>query len=81
MTPMPLISATVFSNTVNYFDVILMAQKGPIGTRDYRIQLDAVGAPDRQTFLHLTYAYGFNLTGRLAILGNLATSQRRDGGT
>ena len=69
-------SYRVVSSTTDYFDVLLTAQKGPLGTRDYRIQLEAVATPDGQTFLHLTYAYAFNLAGRVAILSYLATAGR-----
>ena len=38
-----------------------------MGTSDYRIQVEAVALPNAMTFLHLTYSYGFNFMGRLAM--------------
>ncbi|MDR3411655.1 MAG: hypothetical protein P4L87_12055 [Formivibrio sp.] len=66
----------VFSVTTtapDYFDVWLKAKKGPLGTSDYRIQLEAVSLPENKTFLHLTYAYAYNFAGRLAMQAYLAT--------
>ena len=43
--------------TAEHLAVVLDADKGPIGTRDYRILLEAVPLKDGQTFMHLAYAY------------------------
>jgi hypothetical protein len=57
----------------NYFAITLSAKDGPLGTSNYRIRLEAVELPDKQTFLHLTYAYGVGFAGRLAMQTYLAT--------
>jgi hypothetical protein len=56
-----------------YFKVELGAASGPLGTKDYRIVLEAVSLDGNRTFLHLTYAYGYGLSGRLAMKAYLAT--------
>ena len=55
---------------------VLNAKDGPLGTSDYRIQLEAIALPNAKTFLHLTYSYGFNFAGRLAMQTYLATLGR-----
>lgn len=57
----------------NYFAITLTAREGPLGTSNYRIRLEAVELPDKQSFLHLTYAYGVGFAGRLAMQTYLAT--------
>lgn len=53
--------------------VALDAPEGPMGTRDYRIQLEAVPLNSTQTFIHLSYAYSYGVTARLAMQTYLAT--------
>jgi hypothetical protein len=57
----------------DYFEVLLQARDGPMGTSDYQLALEAVALPSNQTFLHLTYAYSANLAGRLAMQAYLVT--------
>jgi hypothetical protein len=57
-----------------YFEVLLDAKDGPLGTSDYRIRLEAVSLPSSQTFLHLTYSYSANFAARLAMQAYLATT-------
>ncbi len=59
-----------------YFDILLSARDGPMGTSDYRIGLEAVALPNARTFLHLTYSYAFNFAGRLAMQTYLGTIAR-----
>ena len=58
----------------DYVDVELKARKGPVGTADYRISLEAVGLEGERTFLHLRYSYTYGFLGRLAMKTYLATS-------
>jgi len=58
----------------DYFEVQLHAADGPLGTSDYRIALEAVALPNKQTFLHLTYSYSANLAGKLAMQVYLSTA-------
>jgi hypothetical protein len=60
--------------TPEYFAVRLDAGKGPLGTRDYRILLEAVAVEGGRTFLHLTYAYGFGFSSRVAMQAYLSTA-------
>jgi len=64
---------SVLASTPEYFEVLLDAADGPLGTSDYRIRLEAIALPQQRTFLHLTYAYSVNLLGRLAMQTYLAT--------
>ncbi len=61
------------TTAANYFSVEMKAAEGPLGTKDYRIWVEATPINNKQTFLHFTYAYSFGLTGRLAMNAYLAT--------
>jgi hypothetical protein len=61
------------SASPNYLAVQLNSDKGPLGTSNYRIELRATPLPNGKTFIHLRYAYGYGLTGRLAMQAYLAT--------
>lgn len=63
-------------SSADYFRVELRADSGPFSTKDYHIILEAIPAPasGNRTFLHLTYAYGYGPTGRLAMSAYLATA-------
>jgi hypothetical protein len=69
-------SYRVAAATANYLEIQLDAQKGPLSTRDYRIQLQAMPVGNNRTFLHLTYSYAYGMTGRLAMKTYLATIGR-----
>ncbi len=66
----------VYTSTPAYLHVGLAAAEGPMGTRDYRIMLEAIPLPDGHTFLHLSYAYGYGLFGEIAMHTYLATVGR-----
>lgn len=59
--------------TPNYFATTLKAKDGPLGTRDYLIQMEVVELSKTKSFLHLTYAYGVGFAGRVAMQAYLAT--------
>lgn len=61
-------------HTPTYFDTRLDAEKGPLGTSNYRIVLEAVPVPGNKTFLHLTYSYAFGFTSKVAMQAYLATA-------
>lgn len=63
----------VTSATPGYLSARLNADKGPMGTSNYRIELRALPLPDGKTFMHLHYSYGYGMAGRLAMQGYLAT--------
>ncbi len=46
---------------------------GPLGTRNYRIQLQAIPLAHGRTYLHLTYFYAYGWAGRIAMKTYLAT--------
>jgi hypothetical protein len=64
------------SNTPDYLDVSLLAEKGPLGTSDYSIRLETVALPGGKTFLHLSYSYAYGFIGRVAMQAYLATIGR-----
>jgi len=64
------------AQTPTYLAIRLSARKGPLGTRDYRIGLEAAPLPGAGTFLHFTYAYSTGLLARIAIKTYLATIGR-----
>jgi len=79
-TPQPLqdaypieFSYRVATATANYLEIQLNAQEGPLSTRNYHIQLQAVPVENGRTFLHLTYSYDYGMAGRLAMKTYLAT--------
>ena len=61
------------SSSPGYLSVLLNADKGPLGTSNYRIELNATPLPEGKTFMHLRYSYGYGMAGRLAMQGYLAT--------
>ena len=61
------------SANAGYLSVLLSAPKGPLGTSNYKIELQAIPLPDNRTFMRLHYAYGYGATSRLAMQGYLAT--------
>jgi hypothetical protein len=65
---------SVKARDADYLDVALDAPSGPLGTRDYRITLEAVPVEGGRTFLHLSYAYGFGTMSRMAMSTYLATA-------
>lgn len=66
----------VATATSEYLDVMLDAEIGPLGTRNYRIKLVAVALPNAKTLLHLSYAYDTSLSVRLATQAYLGTAGR-----
>ncbi|RZL95998.1 MAG: hypothetical protein EOP82_01670 [Variovorax sp.] len=57
----------------DYLSVRLNADKGPLSTRDYRIELEATPLGNGKTFIHLGYAYTYGVAARMAMQGYLAT--------
>jgi len=64
---------SVAAATPEYFEINLNAKEGPLGTSDFVIQLEAVALPNAKTFLHLTYSYAINMSGRLSLQAYLGT--------
>ena len=79
-TPQKLTDAFEFDFSFNvpaarsdYLAVALNAPKGPLGTSDYRIELQAAPLPENRTFLRMNYAYGYGMASRVAMQGYLST--------
>ncbi|MEP6873387.1 MAG: hypothetical protein ABI887_03410 [Burkholderiales bacterium] len=79
----PLESATavefgyrMVASTADYLQVELRADKGPMGTHDYRIVLELVMLDPGTSFIHLSYAYNQGFGGRIAMEAYLATLGR-----
>jgi hypothetical protein len=58
----------------DYVAVSLEAGKGPLGTTNYRISLEAVALEPGRAFLHLRFSYQYGIEGRLAMDAYLATT-------
>jgi hypothetical protein len=69
-------SFRTMQTSADYFRIQLTADSGPVGTHDYRILLEAIPVNGDQTFMHLTYSYGFGLSSRLATKTYLSTVGR-----
>ena len=79
-TPQQLIDAfaldfgyEIASASSSYLSVLLSAPKGPLGTSNYKIEVQAVPLPDNRTFMRLRYAYSYGVASRVAMQGYLAT--------
>jgi len=66
----------VVATGADYLRVQMSADEGPLGTRDYRLMLEASPVEGSRTFLHMSYAYGYGTVARLAMEGYLGTVGR-----
>ena len=66
----------VAAATANYLEIQLSADNGPLDTRDYRIQLQAIPLANGRTFLHMSYFYAYGWAGRVAMKTYFATLGR-----
>ncbi len=64
----------VRSATPELLSVVATAPKGPLGTTDYRLEIQAVPLDANRTFLRLRYSYGYGVASRVAMRGYLATA-------
>ena len=60
----------------DYLRVQMAADAGPVGTRNYRLALEAVPLGDRRSFIHMSYAYAYGMSARLAMQAYLSTAGR-----
>lgn len=63
----------VLAAAADYVAVELASPKGPVGTTNYRITLEAIAVAPGRSFLHLRYQYQYGLEARLAMDAYLAT--------
>jgi hypothetical protein len=62
--------------SADYLNVQLNADEGPLGTKDYRIRVEATPIDARRSFIHMSYAYGYGFAARMAMQAYLATVGR-----
>jgi hypothetical protein len=60
--------------SADYLRVQMGAETGPMGTRNYRLALEAVPLDERRSFVHMSYAYAYGTAARLAMQAYLATA-------
>ncbi len=58
----------------DYMKAGLTSGEGPLGTRDYKIAVEAMPLDATHTILHMSYAYGFGFTARTAMNVYLSTA-------
>jgi hypothetical protein len=61
---------------VDFLQVDLAADAGPLNTRNYRIVLEAAPTENGNTFIHLSYSYGFGATAKFLMKAYLNTVGR-----
>lgn len=66
----------VTKSTPEELTVTLSAPEGPLGTRNYRMELEAVPLDAGRSFLHFSYTYNYNWLSRTALDVYLATLGR-----
>jgi hypothetical protein len=66
----------VASATSDYLAVQLGADAGPLGTKNYRIMLEAIPLDAKRSFVHLSYSYSYGAAARIAMKDYLSTSGR-----
>lgn len=66
----------VEASTPRYAKTSLVADRGPLGTYDYRIAIEAVPSEGGGSFVHFAFGQGYGALGRAAMSLYLATSGR-----
>ncbi|HVO88803.1 MAG TPA: hypothetical protein VMV45_09690 [Casimicrobiaceae bacterium] len=66
----------VVADTPDYLQIELSADKGPYGTTDHHIVLEATGLPGDRVFMHLSYSHAYGPVARLALSTYLNTIGR-----
>ena len=62
------------TSAADYLKAQLTSPDGPLGTRDYRIAVEATPLDATHTVLYMSYAYGFGFTARVAMSAYLSTA-------
>jgi hypothetical protein len=60
----------------DYLQVLLYADAGPLGTRNYRIALEVIPLDAGRSFVYMTYSYSYGLAATLAMRVYLGTTGR-----
>ena len=58
----------------DYLKVQLNADVGPLGTKDYRILVEATPIDAKSSFVHMSYSYGYGMAAGLALQAYLVTA-------
>ncbi len=66
-------SYRVAAATADYLQVQLSAEEGPLSTKNYRIQVEAMPTDAKHSLVHMSYAYGYGFAARVAMQTYLAT--------
>lgn len=66
----------LIKSSPSYFSAQLDADVGPMGTKNYKVLVEAIPANNKQTFLHFSYSYAFGMAGNVAIKAYLASAGR-----
>ena len=64
------------ATTPDYLQVLLSAEEGPLSTKNYRIQVEAIPVDAKKSVIHMSYAYGYGFAARMAMQTYLATLGR-----
>jgi len=64
---------TPLAHEPDYLHLVLAAGKGPVGTRDYRFDVEALAIDAKRSVLRMVYSYSYGLTARLATQAYLST--------
>ena len=64
------------TSTPEHVLVLLTCDNGPLGTNNYRIEVEAIPLEGRKSFLHMSYAYSYGFGARMAMETYLATLGR-----
>lgn len=62
------------ANGPDYMKTELTSADGPLGTKDYRIAVEVAPLDATHTMLHMSYAYGFGFTAKVAMNAYLSTA-------
>jgi hypothetical protein len=63
----------VVAATPDYLQVQLSADEGPLSTKNYRIQVEAVPVDAKRSVIHMSYAYGYGFAAKVAMQTYLST--------
>lgn len=63
-------------HSADRLELLMRADTGPLGTKDYRIALEAIPIDARRSFIHMGYSYGYGFAARVAMQGYLGTLGR-----
>lgn len=66
----------LLKSSASYLAAQLDSDAGPMGTKNYKVLLEAIPVNSKQTFLHFSYSYAYGLTGNMAIKAYLASAGR-----